>query len=379
MQLVEIMTNASAELKELRSAYSKFLSSASPPDNDEPTFPSESIAKLEMGMRRIEGAYAVYWEAADVLVALAEGETDEPSRRERCVSMQPPPVHSGMTPDDADIVRSPTSIGRSSSAGVIPTSPSPSGRTDVSVSDRQLELLRGMLSPREDGVQPFSPRMLWSQPAASTSTPVPPLAVQRSSTAPSVPQTSPDRPRPDAAALDTPGRASIISSVASTPPASQRPGAGRLRQVSRASIVGIRDFLRGFRRSSFIGPASTSDSPQPAPAALVESPRPTLTVETAVASPRVANGDSDEDWDRSSSDEEGASATGSPVASRHRHRERTVSAASSALLSPTSTVAGAGGQRFALSTDNMPTLLEHLEHVRERCRTCLGELRTLTV
>ena len=364
-----------AELKELRRAYSTFLSSASPPDESDaqPAFPSESVGKLEMGVRRIEGAYAVYWEAADVLVALAEGETDEPSRRERCVSMQPPSIRSGLTPDDSAALRSPTSIGRSSSAGVIPNSPSPSSRTDVSVSDRQLELLRGMLSPREDGVQPFSPRMLWSQPAASTSAPVPPLAIQRANTAPPVPQTSPERPKPATMSSDTPGRASVISSIASTPPASARPGAGRLRQVSRASIVGIRDFLRGFRRSSFIVPASAPDSPQPA--ALVESPQPTMALSPAVASPRAANGDSDEDWDRSSSD--GESATGSPVVSRQRPRERIDSAASSVLRSPTSTVAH--GQRFALSTDNMPTLLEHLEHVRERCRTCLSELRTLTV
>ena len=197
-----------------------------------------------------------------------------------------------------------------------------------------------------------------------------------------------------------------------------RPTAGRLRQASRASVGGVRDFLRTLKRAgtpaSFEASTSTEGRNRPSSSNALDTSstnpshdeEPRRTVSDPVRSPspsKHATGgfmydSDDDDWDRSSSSPSRSPdvRTSPPptdfnsnatISNRWPSPPRLLAAdgPARARTYSTNSVATAhrmpwsAGAQLVLTTDAMPTLLAYLGEVRDRCQTCLLELRGATV
>lgn len=270
----------------------------------------------------MEAQYAVHWECCDVLIDLADGtEEDAPgattARRERCISMMPTTNGS----PDRSARRQNASMANSPLTDEALLSPQ----------FRQMELLQGMLGQT---MSRTSEHNLKSQQPAVPS--------------PAVVDTKISKPAPQAS--------------------------------SKANIFGIRDYLRALKKEA-IGPSKIATLSPPTNVderRTVSDPlRSSASGSSAPTSCSAFDSDDEEeeDWDRSSDSSDEAMATPLKLnMSRSRTMSVTTTTTSNAATPPWPM-----NSKLALTTEAMPSLLAYLTEVKERCTSCLSELRGITV
>lgn len=301
-----------------------------------------------------------------------------------------------------------------SSKGGVKRSPSASSveTASLSVEERQLEMLRGVLTSPNKGASLPSRRLEKPSTRPSLAVVTQPNYLQPSrqhslqsssgsSTAP--PSKSPSNP-------------SDLSLATSTPRSSDSRG---IRRVSRAGVSGIKDFLMRLRlkaseeqaRSHFLPPPPSlsprrsrlwrgpppPSSPSTPPSHTLHSPvaPPVTPTRRSVSDPPTRPSSSkgtdssseEEDWDKDvpSSPDDSPRSSRTPanalgvgkndpaaVARRSLRRSRTQS---------TTIVGGGmgGGERMILTTEAMPSLLLKVKEVSNRCEECIGRLSGLAV
>ncbi|GAA6023727.1 hypothetical protein JCM11491_002682 [Sporobolomyces phaffii] len=374
------------------------------------------------GVRRVELDYSHWWEQARTLIDLGDGKPREPqrtspgtlaSRRDRCVSMAAESFTSAhdIDPDNSSLdasgpsqsatdFQSLAANGGANTRKGLPRVPSASSiETEASVGARQREMLRGVLAPSSKGA---------SLPSRGPPSPRPGLAVL----APPVPPLAgPDLPPPPRA--PSPPKRAPFNHQTPSSATSTRPTSNASRRVSRAGVSGIREFLLRLRHRAVEELAnSVGTLPPPAASAITRSPsitaapprrsvsdptsrpitpahsrRPTPSslvqhVAASTVSPsrprqpsHSSSSDAEEDWDAELAS---ASTTGSlaepEVASRSLRRSRTVSAGHA----PPTPQTKSGTEMMALTTENMPLLLDKVEEVRANCEICIDLLKGLT-
>ncbi|GAA5911958.1 hypothetical protein JCM6882_004725 [Rhodosporidiobolus microsporus] len=351
------------------------------------------------------------------------------SKRDRCVSLAPEttptkPRHGAVSGSETETEA--TFAAGGEKGGLLRSVTSPNGRrpmvrqasassieTELSVEARQREMLRGVLAPVTKGA---------SLPSRGPPPPRPGLSVLTTSGEGSK-LGSPTASRTPSAEQQPTGRRIPLTHAHTVSPTSARkpplPPPPRVavtpssRRVSRAGVFGIREFLLRLRSKATeelaasvgtlpISPADEQPSPpssssaSPArrsvsdPASRPHTPTSSSarglglgappTVPSTLSSARrfssSSSSDSGSDWDadlsppRNSLIEQVEEVTGSM-----RARGRTVSVGTAAGL-------GAGGgvkELMILTTEAMPSLVEKVREVREKCEACVGLLKGLTV
>lgn len=332
LQIVKHVTSLTTagytELKDLRKTYQSLISGAtahlfntSTDSNEErttpvPAPPAATSAKLEQAVKRIEAQYAVHWECCDVLIDLADG-TDEDTPGATAARRERCISMMPTTNGSPD-----RSAARSQNASIATTHLS--DEAIMSPQFRQMELLQGMLGHTMSRTSEVNLKAPEPQPVIHTKI---------------------NKPAPQA--------------------------------PSRSNIFGIRDFLRALKKEA-IGPGkSTLSPPSNEDRRSVSDPLRSSTSGSSAPSWSAFDSDEEEeeDWDRSSD------SSGEAMATPHKlnmSRSRTMS-----VTTTTTSNAGAPpwplNSKLSLTTEAMPSLLAYLLEVKERCSSCLTELRGITV
>ncbi|GAA5839582.1 hypothetical protein JCM11251_003552 [Rhodosporidiobolus azoricus] len=351
------------------------------------------------------------------------------SQRDRCVSLAPEKTPSKLRhpPSGSETETEATFTATGGNEGFLLSVTNPNGRkpmirqasassiqTELSVEARQREMLRGVLAPATKGASLPSRGPPPARPGLSVITVDEggkPGLRTASRTASADQQATPTRAIPL-------NHAHTFSPTSTRPKQPLPPPAHvamppSSRRVSRAGVFGIREFLLRLRSKATeelaasvgtlpIAPAdeqpshpSSSSSASPAhrsvsdPASRPQTPLPSSarglglgappTVPSTLSSTRrfssSSSSDSGSDWDadlsppRNSLIEQGQEMTGSM-----RARGRTISVGTAAGLA-----AGGGKELMILTTEAMPSLVEKVREVREKCEACIGLLKGLTV
>ncbi|KAK4702432.1 hypothetical protein P7C70_g3791, partial [Phenoliferia sp. Uapishka_3] len=367
------------DLKALRNQYQQLIriviSPPSSPGSECDAFAGPSpvaINKMSQAIKRIEIDYQSWWEQAEALVDLGDGKPRRKeakaspsvvaSKRDRCVSLA---QHSSPSkPSSSQPSSSKPGTGSDTETDELKPSVRPeysrrpsasSFETGLSVEERQREMLWGVLAPGSKGA---------SLPSRGPPSPRPTLDVLDTNARPT-PTKFPSTPSPVAATSGKPFPIGLST------PSTQRARSNGIRRVSKAGVTGIKDFLLRLKLkaseehgATFLRSGTFPDDT--AGRRSVSSPTASrVATPTRSASRRSrsrTSSDEDEDWDKQSSPET------SPVGTEFR-RSRTQS----------TKVAGVDGDRMALTTEAMPSLLLKVKEVHERCSECVTRLKGLTV
>ncbi|KAL8283245.1 hypothetical protein RQP46_006023 [Phenoliferia psychrophenolica] len=313
------------DLKSLRQQYNQLVrivvSPPSSPDEHDFTGPSASaVNKIAQAIKRIEIDYQSWWEQAEALVDLGDGKTRK---------------HESPSPGVAASRRDRCVSLAQTSPSKRPTSTGSDTETEdlsASPSKRPEYARRPSASSVETGltVEERQREMLWGVLAPARPTPT------KFPSAPS-PSTS-NKPFTGLSQQRPPPRTTGI------------------RRVSKAGVSGIKDFLLRLKLKASEELAVPGDPDNPGRRSVSSPSR------VPPATPARSSSEEDEDWDRQSTPE----ISPNPLSMRRARTQST-------------TVAGAGGERMALTTEAMPSLLLKVKEVHERCFECVTRLKGLTV
>ncbi|BGP13032.1 hypothetical protein JCM10213v2_000951 [Rhodosporidiobolus nylandii] len=403
---------------------------------------SAVLAKTAAAIRRVELDYSQWWEQAQTLINLGDGkEVSQPqrespgaaaSRRDRCISLAPektPSKHRAASGSETETEATHAALGHGRPEGrgtLLRSVTSPTGRrimqrqastssiaTELSVEQRQREMLRGVLAPALKGA---------SLPSRGPPSPRPGLSVITQPADPPASRTPSAEKTPSRGLGDNRIPLGVSHTVSPTTPRAKPPprvrAVSQSRRVSRVGVFGIREFLLRLRskateelaasvgtlpleapahppsctggvtpsRRSVSDPASRPSAPSAAHTLGPSSLNPAIDA-GAATSRRLSTSSSSSsgsDWDADLSPPRNSLLFGSEVGSKdsssfRRRRARAQSALSVAEGGGVSVEGGGGKGKMILTTEAMPSLLQKVKEVKEACEACVGLLKGLTL
>lgn len=404
----------------------------------------EASGRSGQDLNKLQTEYAIWWECADVLVTLGEGSStgegkaDSPamsaSRRDRCVSMMPMSSTSSIRtthgstpplPSLPDFIRPTETASASSSSG-------PGFDLDLldvasmSADERQIQILRGMLSPAEsketspeavrvDSERSKRPLSIVQEPQHS-----PPTQMGTPFPDQAEPSSGEGAHMPPATSPTNQCKIDLVNDSTPTPAPKVK---GRLRQVSRASILGFKGFLRNLNPKNRDNLSMAMVSPQGWEVIETEDLQGSPSSRLGIGRPRSKTLDSnrlstismtgsalshapsskpkgsrnsdseEEDWDKHSDSHPSPQFATYPSSSQPSaavgpsplyRRSYTTNSVTPITLEGNegSSRGGSGtpwqlGTKLVLTPDSMPTLLGYMKDVKGKCSECNSALKAL--